>query len=763
MKHKKFLLTRLLPALLCLLTLFFGLAGNVLADNAETETEESSEELHTDLVPDLDYDADKSVLGRGDIEPGIVTYGHFESPEGRLMSTIGEPVVITPGTEVSYGAWETNIFSVVTGHGSYTGVCAQPSKGTPSGTFTIYRLDNDVIKTILLTLPGAELEALGNNLYVDDWTAMQRFGYAHAVIGYIYSGDATGLNSDEISGINNIIRSIQSNVLTNSYYMSVINKYTCYVAYTGDTYQDIVWAEKENPGSLQVCKTSANDMVSGDNRAYTLAGAQYAVFKEDTDGPVCMLTTDENGYTETVELEAGIYEVCEVTASTGYRKDPETHQVVIESGVPYVCSSVEEPAFALLELVLKKEDAETGEVQGKAVLEGAEYRFCYYDSYVSTTDELTDAIPEHVWIFRTDNEGRICFDGDHYVGGDELLTDENGSIWCPLGTIVIQESKPSEGYTLNSEFYLVSLTVDQDGQVQVNGLPDGNESCAYEQVIRADAELFKRDADTGEMMSDVLFKITSLTTGESIEIATDADGHASTAGMALGDIIPSEGVGALPYDNYLLEELPCPANQGKQLVSMEFTVSEADISIDLGTIDNETIRIMTKAADGKTGSSEILPMADAVVTDHISYENLTPGGSYRLEGVLMDADQKTELCINGSPVVASAEFTAEAESGEAVVTFCFDASAMAGKKLVIFETLYEEGEQDDLWVAEHKDYNSTDQTIKVQRPALKASSVNTSDPGGRQVPLLIALSCAAFAAILILFYNRSHRRPKSKA
>ena len=68
----------------------------------------------------------------------------------------------------------------------------------------------------------------------------------------------------------------------------------------------------------------------------------------------------------------------------------------------------------------------------------------------------------------------------------------------------------------------------------------------------------------------------------------------------------------------------------------------------------------------------------------------------------MDAD--------GNPVTATAEFTADAESGTATVTFTFDASGIkTGTKLVAFETVAMNG----IEIADHKDINDIDQTVTV--------------------------------------------------
>ena len=82
---------------------------------------------------------------------------------------------------------------------------------------------------------------------------------------------------------------------------------------------------------------------------------------------------------------------------------------------------------------------------------------------------------------------------------------------------------------------------------------------------------------------------------------------------------PDDSLGALPYDTYLLEEQPCEANKGKDLVSLEVTVSRDDFAVDLGSIDNYTVELHTSAADTATGTKTVAPSGEASVTDTVTY------------------------------------------------------------------------------------------------------------------------------------------------
>ena len=87
--------------------------------------------------------------------------------------------------------------------------------------------------------------------------------------------------------------------------------------------------------------------------------------------------------------------------------------------------------------------------------------------------------------------------------------------------------------------------------------------------------------------------------------------------------------------------------------------------------------------------------------DVVSYDNLEPGKKYRLVGVAMDKNTGEELVLNGKTVTAEQTFTTGAANkkngavkGEFKLEFIIteDMQAdLAGKDMVIFETLYVPG------------------------------------------------------------------------
>ena len=138
-----------------------------------------------------------------------------------------------------------------------------------------------------------------------------------------------------------------------------------------------------------------------------------------------------------------------------------------------------------------------------------------------------------------------------------------------------------------------------------------------------------------------------------------------------------------------------------------------------------TPKLSTSAVGDADNSKSVTAEGDVTVTDYVRYTGLTAGQTYTLTGTLMDkSTKKAFMDADGTPVTATAEFTAEAESGTATVTFTFNASSIkTGTKLIAFETLSTNG----IEIADHKDINDIDQTVTVKAPVIGTTAVDAAD------------------------------------
>lgn len=387
--------------------------------------------------------------------------------------------------------------------------------------------------------------------------------------------------------------------------------------------------KKNFGGYLEVAKTSSNPSISENNRRYSLEGAVFGVYNQEG-SRVAQLTTGADGKTaKSPLLPAGAYTIREETAPEGFAPAPDT-SAAITSGNTTTASISDAPQNALINLIGQKIDAETKTPYplGSATLEGALFRVSYFDqekqaprnaldrssvnpSSQKTAKQSMDYLgtPKRTWVFKTDETGGLAFDENHFVEGDEFYYDTNHAIVLPLGTVLVEEIQPPTGYLGCDVSWEVSLTSEGAEEHISAWTPLSFE----EQVIRGDLAFTKAKSGTMEHLANVPFRITSHTTGEEHVLVTDENGMANTAsswaphsrntnaGTSAKDGIwfgrdshgstamVNDDLGALPYDTYEIEELPCKENEGTILAHFTITISRDNTTLDLGTVDNDTI------------------------------------------------------------------------------------------------------------------------------------------------------------------------------
>ncbi len=97
---------------------------------------------------------------------------------------------------------------------------------------------------------------------------------------------------------------------------------------------------------------------------------------------------------------------------------------------------------------------------------------------------------------------------------------------------------------------------------------------------------------------------------------------------------------------------------------------------------------------------------------------LTPGKEYNIKGVLMDKSTGEKFLVDGKEVNAEATFIASKTEGSIDIPFTFDASGLAGKSVVVFESLYRDG----LELAAHTDIDDEGQTIDFGKPDIQTTA-----------------------------------------
>lgn len=714
-----------------------------------------------------------------------------EEPEKQAARAAVTTANITWTGQIGYFGWFTRDFKATDENGTFNAWCFEPPLSPAEGEHQVVTLNDNRIKAAIYTSKyGYEYDSFWDHVHVDDTTL---YGIVHALCSFYYTGNTDGFN-DEGSGsaYDTIFRGMPQCIddwLSNPANEKKLDNYNLYIA-KGNGTQDIGWLEPVPTGYLALTKESTSPDITAGNGCYSLAGARYGVYTDiGCTNQKAALITNEQGKTNTVELDNGNYYVKEISPSKGYELDNTVYSVTISGGQTTTVTNrgnlKEIPGNDPAVIDLIKIDKETGTqaALGDAPgLEEAEFTVKYYDGYYDTVEELPDKATR-TWVIRsketvnpeTGNRKFLAsLDDDYLVAGSDETYKIDGITTIPLGTITVEETKAPEGYTLDKS-YLVST---EEGAEKVEGiyiaqiveeetgrlfkLQGGNEYEFANQVKRGDFEFTKKDEDSRNL-ANVKFKITSRTTGESHEITTDANGFYSSSadvvphtqdtnggtaesGLWFGQYVDENGekkitkaddtLGALPHDEYIIEELRCDANEGKELVKFTMKVTRDGFTIDMGTLTDLDISIFTTASSVETGTHYAFAGEDTVLNDKVRHTGLKAGETFELETFVMDkASEQPLLDADGNPVTVKKEFTAKAKNGSVDVEVTLDASGLAGKDIVFFEYLYQDGELK----ASHEDIDDEDQTIHFASISTKARDAGTGTnlaPAGKEMEII---------------------------
>ena len=397
--------------------------------------------------------------------------------------------------------------------------------------------------------------------------------------------------------------------------------------------QDMIVGMLEK-GTLKLVKSSENPGISENlPNCYSLKGAVYEVFDENNK-LVATLVTNEKGETETIELAAGDYTIKEKTPAKGFALDSKNITVKVEAGEDNVKKVSDVPENDPFVIVLNKYDKETDKPYelGGASLEGAVFEINFYDAIYSNLNEVNKKDLKKVWKLKTDKNGRIKIPRTeeemktYFVSGDEFYKDLAGKNTFPIGSYTVKEVTPPAGYLLNEETHLAVVKPDKTSKteaIKTYNMLNNEKAKIIEQVERGDLEFVKKDI-AEERLANCVFKITSEGNGESHIIVTDPNGkftsksplndaNANDAAYdketgkidesklnfrnrvwfgsnKKGDKAPvTDKLRPFPYDTYVIQELPCKANEGRSLITTKAVVYEDGYVCELGTITDADI------------------------------------------------------------------------------------------------------------------------------------------------------------------------------
>ena len=453
------------------------------------------------------------------------------------------------------------------------------------------------------------------------------------------------------------------------------------------------WEQEEKTQKVNI-KIQKKDAETGEVKPQgygSFAGAKFNVWMYDPlqlmDVLVGTIVTNENGTGELVKLAPGLYTIEELEAPAGYNKNPK--KVKIEARVKelntayfdYLATIAEKP----ITVTAKKTSFD--EVGAVVPVKGAV--LALYNSKDEKVEEWTTTGKVHTfkglakgkYVIKelVTPKGYLPLENDYHFTVEETEKVQEQDIFNePIPEIKsiatfdtgAKESLPKEEVTLNDKFELKKLRRDFPYELRTKLVEKDNISNV---IAEKSHEFFASDYS---QEVDLEYKFN----------AKELEGKRLV----------------------VLAELHRLNRSGNTLVA---------VHKDINNIDETVVfpKIKTTATDKKDGGKDIFAGEKQTVKDKVSYFNLIIGRVYKVMGTLVDEETGEPILDNGKEVTAEKEFTAETSNGFVELEFTFNATALAGKTVVVFEDMY----QDKIKVATHTDITDKEQSIYIPKITTK--------------------------------------------
>lgn len=689
-------------------------------------------------------------------------------------------VNVSIGKNLPYAGYATTQMSA-DGNDAY---CIEPSRSTPdAGTYPTSET-GDLAAAMWFSYGAPGFDA---SMWPDSWydgSGMDEDKYrvaSHILLSYANLGSASeatyGTSAEFASWAEReIVGNVWSQVNARANEVSTgFSAIRIHAGSDAQTLASFTW----DRGGVKIAKVDAQAGASEQGDA-SLEGAEFAIVNASgtnsfvnghsyADGETVMTVStswDGSAYTAQTASDAlpcGTYRIVEANAPEGYLPWDGGLEFAVESDGQVVDLSGDPVRDEVVRGGVQVTKADTEFGKSEAVGGNGHAAEGVGTTLSGIEFTITNASSAKVLV------GDTWYEPGEVVATVETAWDEEAGSYIaktapdalPYGTYAIQETATNDSYLL-TDGEPRTFEIRDDG-LTVTADAEGGELTFHDQVVRNDLKLSKKAEGTNASLQ-VPFAITNVATGETHVLVTDRNGQASTeanwnkhtqntnandglleAESITADMMdPSAGVwfglgedgssapaddalGALPYGQYTLEELPCEANEGYELIVKTFWIerdSGAAEAVWMTLDDQEGPKIGTQAADAADGDQIAQASEQMTIVDTVYYENLEFGGTYTIAGTLMvKSTGEPLLDAEGSPVTATKEFTANNTNGSVDIEFTFDASLLAGEDVVAFESMAKDGVE----VATHADIEDSGQTVHFVDIGTTATDASDGD------------------------------------
>ena len=193
-----------------------------------------------------------------------------------------------------------------------------------------------------------------------------------------------------------------------------------------------------------------------------------------------------------------------------------------------------------------------------------------------------------------------------------------------------------------------------------------------------------------------------------------------------------------------LYEIETVVEEGVETEDRIIRTEHEDLEDEAQLVIVKTVGLGTTATDADDDDKELAYGEEVEVNDLVEYRGLVKGEKYKLVGNLVDKENP-EVSV----AYAEAEFIAEGENGEYIISFSLNTNDMSGRELVAFERLYYINEAGkEVEIGKHEDLEDQKQTVWV-----KVFTPNTgifgaiSDGGAVAKVSVVAVAIGALGAV----------------